>query len=186
MISLALAGASVAGLTLLQSSSLPCVPVPFEQERAIPACAEVNSSGQPSVRPEALARLDFADGDIAAVSIEGLLYYVSKAGRTIPALPFDNGVDYFVEGRARTYWQGKVGYVDTGLREVIPPAWDFAFPFREGVARVCDGCKRITEGEHQRVVGGLWGYINLDGDVVIPAQYTEADLPEPPLREGSP
>jgi len=48
---------------------------------------------------------------------------------------------------------------------VIPAAWDFAFPFARGRAKVCDGCTQKRDGEHWGVVGGRELVIDRKGQV---------------------
>jgi len=61
-------------------------------------------------------------------------HFVNRQGRTAPAFPFDNGADNVVEGLARTVKAGKVGFVNPALDVVVPPVWDFAYPFEKGAA----------------------------------------------------
>ncbi|MDB4990382.1 MAG: hypothetical protein JWN04_5560 [Myxococcaceae bacterium] len=82
-----------------------------------------------------------AGDEPVAVVVAGKLYYMNAAGRAAPVLLFGNGPDYFVEGLARTVRNSKVGFIDTALIERIAPRWDFAFPFEQGVAIVCQGCR---------------------------------------------
>jgi WG containing repeat len=151
-------------------------------------CAEPLADGGFVVRPEALVRAHFRQEDVAEVAIAGTLYLVNRAGRTAPALPFDNGADAFVEGLARTVRNGKVGFVDTALTEVIPAQWDFAFPFEGGVARVCNGCAGVPASpgeEHHAMAGGTWGYIDTTGRVVVPVTFDRDRLPTPPAAGGT-
>ena len=92
---------------------------------------------------------------------------------TAPALPFDNGPDYFVEGLARTIRDGKVGFVDDRLELVVPRRWDFAFPFEKGLARVCSGCsiERDEADSHGSLSGGAWGMIDRAGRIVVPVEH---------------
>ena len=52
---------------------------------------------------------------------------------------------------------GKRGYVDAQGNEVIPCKYDWAWPFREGLALV--------------ELNGKWGYIDKQGNTVIPFKY---------------
>ena len=116
--------------------------------------------------------------DPTAIEVDGEPAYVNAAGVVVPVLRFDNGPDYFVEGLARTVQNGKVGFVDESLRVVIAPAWDFAFPFENGAALVCEGCTRRRVGdEHEEVVGGRWGRIDARGRVVVPVIHARDAVP---------
>jgi WG containing repeat len=60
------------------------------------------------------------------------------------------------EGRSRKRY--KAGYIDRVGNIVIPPAFQDAYPFRNGVATVRQN--------------GLWGAIDPNGELVIPTKYT--------------
>jgi hypothetical protein len=161
---------------------LPCLPFPPEDEAVIPACADTLVDGQTRVRREALEKLSFNADGLAPALIDGVLVFVSRHGKTAPAFPFDNGVDCFVEGFARTLKAGKIGFVDKDLDEAVPAIWDFAYPFDQGVAVVCDGCRAVPAGEHFSMEGGRWGYIDVRGRIVVPVEQTRTQLP--PLSEA--
>lgn len=147
-------------------------------------CATFESDGSLTVHPDHLNELHFDEG-VAAVLLSTGWYYVTPAGGTAPVVTFDNGADYFAEGLARTIRSGKVGFIDRSLTLRIDPAWDFAFPFDGGVARVCQGCRShpTAEGEHFERRGGAWGYIDREGTVVVPVEFEREQLPEPPLAD---
>jgi hypothetical protein len=132
------------------------------------AVCELASDGEVRVPRQLLAHAEFGPEGISAILVGEKIYFVNRAGKTAPALKFDNGPDYFVEGLARTVKGGKVGFVNTALETVVAPVWDFAFPFSNGVALVCSGCT-AAGGEHQSMKGGKWGYIDKGGKVVVPA-----------------
>lgn len=137
------------------------------------------TAGSVVVPPQSLAGFDF-EGNATGTIVVGKdqLYFLNPHGKTAPALRFDNGADYFVEGLARTVKGGKIGFVNTDLVEVIAPAWDFAFPFEEGLASVCNGCAPKPDGKEPSVItGGKWGYIDKAGKIVVPVLYDEANLP---------
>jgi WG containing repeat len=121
-------------------------------------------------------------GSAQALMVDGQLLFGLASGKTAPALPFDNGPDYFVEGLARTVRDGKVGFVNEDLEVVVPREWDFAFRFEGGFARVCTGCSIERHGtkEHGEVRGGAWGWIDRQGRVVVPVEHSREDLPPPP------
>lgn len=153
-------------------------PTPELQARG--PCATLEADGTLRVDPEHLEKLDFQSG-LGSILVASGWYYVTPAGRTAPVLTFDNGADYFVEGLARTRRAGRVGFIDHSLSEVIAPQWDFAFPFRDGVSVVCQGCRAhpTGDGEHSELRGGLWGYIDHQGAIVVPVRFERDALPEP-------
>lgn len=61
----------------------------------------------------------------------------------------------------------KFGYIDASARMVIPPTWEFAGPFREGLARV-------GKGRGPAGYGGFWGFIDREGREVIAMEYQSA------------
>jgi hypothetical protein len=145
-------------------------------------CATLRSDGSLTVDREHLAEIAFTEG-LGLIWVPAGWYYVTPAGRTAPVLTYDNGADPFEEGLARTTRGGKIGFVDRELTAVIPPTWDFAFPFAGGFAVVCDGCRRHPVGdEHTEMRGGTWGYIDRSGKVVVPIRYERDQLPPPPAR----
>jgi hypothetical protein len=129
-----------------------------------------------TVSRQSLAHAEFGAEGLSAILVGERIYFVNRAGNTAPALKFDNGPDYFVEGLARTVKDGKIGFVNTALEPVVAPVWDFAFPFSNGVAAVCSGCM-AAGGEHQLVTGGKWGYIDKRGKVLVPVRYDRDELP---------
>ncbi len=146
-----------------------------------PAVCELRKDGEVVVSPRSLSDIEFGPEGVGCVVVESRgLYFVNRQGKTAPALAFDNGPDYFVEGLARTLKNEKVGFVNKRLEEIVTPVWDFAFPFQDGVAVVCTGCAPapVSAGsEHTRMIGGKWGYIDKRGTVVVPVQYDINALP---------
>ena len=97
------------------------------------------------------------------------VFYFTKNAKTRRVLGFDNGADYFKDGLARTVSKNKkIGYFDTNLDIIIKPKYDFAFPFENKKAIVCNGCKKHREGEHSTMIGGIWGAIDTNGTIIIP------------------
>jgi hypothetical protein len=143
-------------------------------------CEQTNDGGI-VVSRQSLAEIAFdADGLGSVVVDGGGLYFVSRQGKTAPALKFDNGADYLVEGLARTVRGGKVGFVNAQLDLVVEPVWDWASPFAHGVAAVCMGCVAtlVSPGdEHTAMTGGKWGYIDKRGKVVVPVTSDSRSLP---------
>jgi hypothetical protein len=149
-------------------------------ETPVENCAVRNPDGSLTVNSEVLVEAPFGDDGLAAVWIDRHLHFVSRTGKTARAFYFDNGADYFVEGLARTIRDGKMGFVNSELVEVVAPQWDFAEPFAGGFARVCVGCLEQREGEHSVIVGGEWGVIDRTGRVVVPVAYDKGAVPAPP------
>jgi hypothetical protein len=154
----------------------------YGHDAPVEHCARRLPDGALALRPEVLAALAEADGedgpDVHSLRVDGRWVFALASGATAPALPFDNGPDYFVEDRARILVDGKVGFVDPALDVAVPATWDFAFPFDGGVARVCTGCASapVAEGdEHLEVRGGRWGLVDRRGRVVVPVVHDRDD-----------
>jgi hypothetical protein len=164
------------------AEATPSDPEPVRAE--FEACACVTEEGELSILEPHLARLAFDDAGLATVWVgKKEVAYVHRSGKAAWVLPFDNGADYFVEGLARTVRGGKVGFLNQNLEVVIEPRWDFAFPFENGRAVVCQGCRPEPVGpdhEHSSVEGGKWGVIGKDGAVVVPVAYAREELLESP------
>jgi hypothetical protein len=149
-------------------------------ETHVEDCAVRNPDGSLTVRSQVLVEAPFGEDGVAAVWIDQDLYFVNRSGRTAPAFYYDNGADYFVEGLARTTRDGRIGFVNSELVEVVSPRWDFAEPFAGGFARVCAGCVEERKGEHSVMVAGTWGFIDRTGRVVVQVVHDRGELPAPP------
>jgi len=161
----------------LQHQLIDCYRFPNRE----PVTCELMSDGRITVSGPSLADMPFGPDGLSSIIVENRgLYHFSSQGKTAPALNFDNGADYVVEGLTRTLQNGKVGFVNTQLDQVVAPVWDFAFPFEHGVAVVCMGCvsNPVSPGdEHRTMTGGKWGYIDKRGKVVVPVVYDSHSLP---------
>lgn len=116
-----------------------------------------------------------AEGTCGVVLEDGSAQFIDVEGRPVArAMVFDNGPDYFVQGRARVVDGNKVGFIDRGGKLVVPPKYDAAGSFCDGLAPVCMGCKEVREGEHTRTEGGQWGFVDRSGAVVVPVMYDDA------------
>ena len=81
--------------------------------------------------------------------------------------PYDNGPDYPSEGLIRIREDGKVGYADLEGNIVIPPSFECAYPFQNGVARICEEGTLVMEGEHNTWKEARWGAIDKEGNVIV-------------------
>ena len=148
--------------------TLPCSPWPPE-ELAITECVE-RRDGEMWILPEALEQLPFdPDSPLLPLLVADRFHYARADGLTAEVLRWDNGPDPLAEGLVRSPRDGKVAFLNERLEVVIPPRYDFAWPFEDGVALVCAGCLQEREPgeEHTSVVGGLWGYIDASGVEVV-------------------
>lgn len=88
---------------------------------------------------------------------------------------FDNGPDYSADGLYRICEGGKYGFASLD-HVVIPPMFDFVYPFSDDRAVYVSGCTFRPDacGEHTEIVGGTYGYIDQRGRVLRSAVYTSA------------
>jgi hypothetical protein len=135
-----------------------------------------DQNGKVVIEPRFRFAYEFSPGGIAPVVEEKRFAFIDVNGRAIAeAYSYDNGPDYFVEGRARILKNGKVGFIDRAGKIAVEPHWEFAASFCEGRAAVCKGCRvRVRRGEKE-LGGGKWGYIDLDGNVVVPPELEFAE-----------
>ena len=110
---------------------------------------------------------DFREG-LVQVMKNGKYGYIDKTGKTIVPFKYSvdclNGMDdfNFSDGFARVIMKNKGGVCKWGLvdnkgKEAIPCIYDYIGPFSEGFAAV--------------EIHGKYGIINIDGKIVIPANY---------------
>lgn len=136
----------------------------------LPGCEVVD--GAPRIAADVLPDLPYDADGLAAVYAADSFHYVTRAGRTQAVLTWDSGPDYVEEGLLRGRVGPRVGYFTPALEQAFPATFDFAWPFADGIAQVCEGCRPGTpDGEgHTPVEGGHWFHINRQG----------IRVPEPP------
>ena len=116
------------------------------------------------VNPKIRKKMAFNNQRLSALFSNGDCYWVTSGGKIMRTYCFDNGSDYFVDGLARYISpKGKFGFMDEKLRIVIPAQFDFVFPFENGKAQYCNGCKSVQAGEHSSMTGVDWRYIDKSG-----------------------
>ena len=110
-----------------------------------------------------LETINFQGQEILPIKIKNEFYYVREDGKMMKTLIFDGKADEFSDGLARTKINGKIGFFNRNLEIVLKPLYDFAFPFHNGVAEICMGCKEDEDGV---LNGGKWEKINREGLVI--------------------
>ncbi len=165
------------------SQELPCVFTPIQtKENPYPEltqfknCGHINSKGNINLKQEIFKKIWFNEDGLAEIRVYDGIYYINKNKRLVRTHLFDNTADYFKEGLARTIKNNKFGFINKKLEVVIKPAYDFAFPFNNGISKVCNGCVEKKDGDHKSIEGGQWGHINKQGDVVIEIKYSKNEL----------
>src|SRR5882724_2772356 len=124
-------------------------------------CATVQRDGSIRILSRHLRNLDFGTDSLATLALKGgRWFYVKRNGQSLEVLPWDNGADPFADGLVRGRRRGRIAFFDRAFRMVLPPKYDFAWPFEDGLAAVCSGCKEepvASDREHHALIGGLWG-----------------------------
>lgn len=101
--------------------------------------------------------------------IIGLSLFVSACSPSdkYAVYQYDNGDDYFSEGLQRIVDKdGEIGFRDSIGKIVIPPRYAFAFPFKQGYAKVTDTGHREAvdkRGEYHQWISDSWYYIDKAG-----------------------
>ena len=110
-----------------------------------------------------LQHIDFHGQEIISIKMKNRFYYLRQNGKIMETLTFDGKADEFIDGLARTRVNGKIGFFNRNLEMVLKPVYDFAFPFHNGIAEICMGCK---EDSGELLDGGKWEKINREGLVI--------------------
>lgn len=107
------------------------------------------------INERVFADLQFEKDGLSWFLIRGSdsVFYIRKDRRYRQTYWFDNGPDYFQKGLTRVLQNGKFGFMDARLGIRIPPQWDFAYPFADGVAEVGNGCAiHRLDPEHSSMI----------------------------------
>ncbi|MBZ0201252.1 MAG: WG repeat-containing protein [Ignavibacteriaceae bacterium] len=119
------------------------------------------------IPPVYLFAYDFNKSGTTAVFTDSGWVYINQKGKPLfSVLAIDNGPDYFSGGLARFVDDKKIGYFNETGQIVIYPMFDFAFPFENGTALVCNDCIQVQNGEHYFTLGGNWMRIDSTGSVI--------------------
>ncbi|HBV7097369.1 TPA: WG repeat-containing protein [Klebsiella aerogenes] len=178
---LALAAMCFTSVASAQSYSCKYLAKISAEEETLVNCASW-VDGEPRFSPR-LSRLALSANGLYQLYISfaewpgsGRYYLLNDRSEALSLLPFDNGGDEFAEGLVRSRQQGKVGFYNAQLQAVIIPQFDFAWPFKEGKALVCNGCNTRRDGEHTSMIGGQWFYIDKSGARISPIGSKPGDL----------
>lgn len=108
--------------------------------------------------------LDFQHNNLTLKYINSKWYYINRDGKAMSVILDEKGKpDLFKEGLARTRVDGKIGFFDKNLDMVLPPFYDYAFPFHNGIAEICIGCQEMQIDGHSMLDGGEWKRIDRTG-----------------------
>lgn len=121
----------------------------------------IGETGEVVIAPRFDTARDFSEG-LAYVEATGFRGFIDRAGKPVIKISDDLVANDFHEGLAavgtREWWRGRSwGYIDRSGRLVIGRQYSFADDFSEGLAGV--------------EVGGKYGFINKQGEAVIPPRF---------------
>ncbi|TGL23821.1 WG repeat-containing protein [Leptospira yanagawae] len=131
-----------------------------------------DKKGKVIIQPQYEQTLEFTKAGVAFVVWNNKWVCIDQKNNVLlESFLYDNGPDYLSEKLARFVENGKMGFHNERCQKVIVANYDFVYPFENRHAIVCNGCELKPEGEHKRIVGGLYGLINKKGKLVVPVQY---------------
>lgn len=136
-------------------------------------CGTIDEQGMLHVDRSLLQHLYFKDAEPSCLLLPDRAFYVDKKGKAVETYLFDSGCDYYSEGLTRAPSDHGTRFIDDTLAEVIATPYQFAMPFYEGVAVVCDDLhlRHDLYKDHQKLVGGRCGYIDKKGALIVPLRY---------------
>lgn len=118
---------------------------------------------------ETFGKVEYNKYGIASIATEkGWFAIDRKKNILLEIYIYDNGPDYISEGLFRFVENGKMGFANPKAKIVIPALYDFVWPFENGKAQVCNGCKFERVGEHTALIPnvGTFFYINKKGILI--------------------
>jgi hypothetical protein len=148
----------------------------------------VNRDFKIVIKPQFKSAGDFYFGRARADDIDGKKYYIDKTGRRL--FENKNGGE-FQDRKAFFKSKGKYGFIDLSGRVIIPPTFEKANHFGEGLAGVRVGTKWgfvdargimsiapqfdnvgvFSEGLVSVELNGKWGFADRSGAIVIAPQF---------------
>ena len=136
-----------------------------------------SAGGETAIAPRFQFGGEFSEHGLAAVFAgpsTGWQLIDASGTAVLSPLPVDNGPDPFIEGLARYREREKIGFFDVRGCVTIEARFDWAMPFSDGLAAVCNGCMLVKHDEHGRIEGGRWGYVDRNGKLIIPLKFDSA------------
>lgn len=142
----------------------PCYRMDTSVFEVLDGC-QLGKDGTLEITPTALARLQYDADGLSAILVGKQHYYLRGDGRRLAVITYDNGPDYFEEGLTRASINGRISYYDKQLRPAFADSFDWGWPFKDGIAEVCQDChpgKPDADG-HASIVGGTHYHIDRQG-----------------------
>jgi len=130
------------------------------------SCCVIDTSGNVVIPSGMYSFIESFSEDLAMVrTYDKKTGVIDKAGNVViaPDTKYTR-IEKFSEGLAAVKVNNKWGYIDTEGNEVIPPKYDNALPFSEGLAAV--GYGKLGDSSSK------WGFIDKSGNEVIPIIYS--------------
>lgn len=126
----------------------------------------IDSEGTLIIEPKYEAIREFNDG-MANVCLNGLWGVVDKRGKIVVSPEFE-AIFPFNNGIAVVRRNGKYGFVFLTDHRIIPPVYHNVHEFSEGLAAV-----QLSADDRPFGLAFVdnWGFINENGEIVIPADY---------------
>ncbi len=158
---------SLALLSPIALADEPCYRLDSEMFKPLQGCKQARD-GTLAVSETALAQLEYDADGLAAVIAGKQHYYLRSDGRQLAVITYDNGPDYFEEGLTRAMIDGQISYYDHQLQPAFAARFDWGWPFKDGVAEVCQGCApgKPDPGGHTAIEGGKHYRINRQGKLL--------------------
>jgi WG containing repeat len=135
--------------------------------------AYIDESGEVVIAAAFDVAKDFSEGlAYVEVEAEGFKGFIDRMGQRVITLVGKKAKD-FHEGLAAAQGEGnKWGYINRSGKWIVKPQYEFADDFSEGLAGV--------------VINGKYGFINNQGELVIPARFdVRRELRHPELLIGA-
>lgn len=141
-------------------------------------CGYVDSLGQVKIPFGNYSRcLSVQFKETALVEYNGKRIVIDRNEKVVyEAFDADGLQDLLFEERIRVELNGKLGFVNLYGELVVPTVYDYMLPFRDGMAFVNIGAKRIIEVGQPKWEGGRWGAINKEGKLIVPIKYTDVNF----------
>lgn len=161
-------------ILLILGSTMACVPTVRNDDYLLKICdSTYESCGYANQQGEIVIPLGkyvhcftdtFRTYAIVTKPTSGFTAIDRQENTLYEVFPFDNGPDEPSCGLFRIIMNHKIGYADSATGKiVIPPQFDCAWPFENGVAEVSNDCKTQSQDEHSIWLSDHWFYIDKTG-----------------------
>jgi len=155
----------------------------YAEDKDFSNCGQVDEKGNFHINKALLPKLATLHDGLACFRIGNTIkvFYVhTKTGRSLESYGVDMGCDYFSEELARSPSPRGTRFFDRSLNIVISTPYQYAFSFEKNYAIVCNDLRLFypfyDEDNYGEYVGGHCGYINKQGTLVVPLNYSYSDV----------